>query len=84
MPEPFKNLMSLELIQGIARELSAQWSAFDQAAFVASASHQLEDLELKARAADHRSARLSPARRLYARERCLAEQSGACRRYVCR
>ncbi|MCR4377322.1 MAG: DNA alkylation repair protein [Rhodospirillales bacterium] len=50
MPEPFKNLMSLELIQGMAEQLSAQWPSFDQAAFVRSASHQLESLELKARA----------------------------------
>jgi len=50
MPEPFKNLMSLALIQGIAKQMAAQWPAFDQAAFVGSASHQLERLELKARA----------------------------------
>ena len=49
--EPFKNLFSRELIAGMGRELAAREPRFDRDGFVAAASAGLEELELKARAA---------------------------------
>lgn len=49
MPEPFKNLFNLPLIQHMAEQFQIHFTAFDKAGFVSAASDQLESLELKAR-----------------------------------
>lgn len=49
MPEPFKNLFNLPLIESLGKHLHAYNPAFDQVAFVDFASFQLERLELKQR-----------------------------------
>lgn len=49
MPEPFKNLFNRQIIQGMALNFKAQWSAFDAEGFEAAASDNLEALELKQR-----------------------------------
>ena len=61
MPEPFKNLFSLELIADMARHLARAHEAeglpgFDAGAFRTAAGHELETLELKARSAQIESA----------------------------
>lgn len=47
--EPFKNLFSLNLIEGMARHFARAWPEFDQARFVARAGDGLDELELKQR-----------------------------------
>ncbi len=49
MPEPFKNVFNLRLIEGMAEHFHRHYSAFDKSAFIEQASVKLETLELKAR-----------------------------------
>lgn len=51
MPEPFKNLFNRPLIDTLSKHLQKRYPAFDKAGFVRMASRQLEELELKQRAA---------------------------------
>lgn len=51
MPEPFKNFISAELVTEMAEHLSASWPEFPAGDFVTAAQQDLEDLELKQRAA---------------------------------
>lgn len=51
MPEPFKNLFNLPLIDNLGKHLHARYPAFDKKGFVRAASRQLETLELKQRSA---------------------------------
>lgn len=51
MPEPFKNLFNLPLIDGIGEHLLRHDPAFDRVGFVAAAGEGLEALELKQRSA---------------------------------
>lgn len=60
MAEPFKNLLNLKLIKGMAVHFAAQWPAFDSAGFVKAAGRRLNTLELKAR-----SNQITEAMRLY-------------------
>ena len=50
MPEPFKNLFSYELIEGMARHLNRVHPSFNTKGFVTFAKTGLEDMELKERA----------------------------------
>jgi 3-methyladenine DNA glycosylase AlkC len=50
MAEPFKNLINVPLIEAASAHLVRVWPAFDASRFVALATHQLDALELKARA----------------------------------
>jgi len=47
--EPFKNLLSKEIIEGMAAHFQRQWSKFDAKGFVTAATKDLDTLELKAR-----------------------------------
>lgn len=49
MTEPFKNLFNNRVINGMAEHFQLHWEAFDKKGFIATACHQLETLELKAR-----------------------------------
>ncbi len=51
MPEPFKTLFNLPLIETMAAALAARAPGFDRAGFVALAGDGLDGLELKARSA---------------------------------
>jgi 3-methyladenine DNA glycosylase AlkC len=50
MAEPFKNLLNAELIERTGQHLKRVHKPFDARAFVAQASHDLDSLEMKARA----------------------------------
>jgi 3-methyladenine DNA glycosylase AlkC len=50
MPEPFKTLLNTPLVHAAALHLVRVWPAFAARRFVALATHELEALELKARA----------------------------------
>ena len=67
MPEPFKNLFNLALIEGLGKHLHAHYSGFDKDGFVCAASRQLEQLELK-----QRSAQITDALEIYLPEDFLA------------
>lgn len=67
MPEPFKNLFNLPLIEGLGKHLHARYPSFDKKGFVRAASQQLEQLELK-----QRSAQITDALQLYLPEDFLA------------
>lgn len=67
MPEPFKNLFNLPLIEGLGKHLHARYPGFDKKGFVRAASQQLEQLELK-----QRSAQIADALELYLPEDFLA------------
>ena len=45
MGEPFKNLLSERVIDGMGAHLAKAWPAFDAAAFSAMATGNLDDLE---------------------------------------
>ncbi|MCF6212091.1 MAG: DNA alkylation repair protein [Gammaproteobacteria bacterium] len=47
--EPFKNLLNKNIIEGMASHFKRHWSTFDDKGFVASATKDLDSLELKAR-----------------------------------
>ncbi len=49
MAEPFKNLLSRDVIEGMANHFKAHSSNFDKKSFIADATQDLELLELKAR-----------------------------------
>jgi len=49
MAEPFKNLLSENIIEGMAKHFKLQWSSFDEKGFIADATKDLGFLELKAR-----------------------------------
>lgn len=49
MPEPFKNLFNLPLIENMAESFQQHWVDFDQQGFIAAASKDMELLELKQR-----------------------------------
>ncbi|WP_417528789.1 DNA alkylation repair protein [Marinomonas shanghaiensis] len=49
MSEPFKNLFNDALIHKMAENFHRHWTDFDKQGFIATASHQLDVLELKAR-----------------------------------
>jgi len=49
MAEPFKNLLNLKIIKGMASHFAVQWPEFDSAGFIKVAGHRLKTLELKAR-----------------------------------
>lgn len=49
MPEPFKNLFNAEIIAGMGDHFAKAWPDFDSAAFIATATEDLESLELKER-----------------------------------
>ncbi len=49
MPEPFKNLMSKTVIEGMAAHFDKHWPEFDRQKFVNTATKNLDSLELKAR-----------------------------------
>jgi 3-methyladenine DNA glycosylase AlkC len=51
MPEPFKNLFNKKLIQDMAMHFVRIWPEFDDKAFVATATSDLDALELKERSA---------------------------------
>lgn len=51
MPEPFKNLFNAHVIDAMAEHLGRVHPPFDVGGFATEAQHGLEDLELKARAA---------------------------------
>ena len=70
MPEPFKNLFNLPLIEGLGKHLHARYPAFDKKGFVRAASRQLEQLELK-----QRSAQITDALEAYLPEDFLAARS---------
>lgn len=74
MPEPFKNLFNLPLIDGLGKHLHARYPGFDKKGFVRAASRQLEALELKQRSAQITDAleRYLPEDFLAAREMLLA------------
>lgn len=50
MAEPFKTFLNAPLVQAASAHLVRAWPAFDAARFVALATHDLDALELKARA----------------------------------
>lgn len=50
MPEPFKNLLSPDLVRACGRHLHRAWPGFDRRGFEARALGGLESLEMKARA----------------------------------
>jgi len=49
MPEPFKNLFNVELIDGMAKHFKKHAASFDEDRFVIAATENLDALELKAR-----------------------------------
>lgn len=49
MPEPFKNLLSKEVIHGIATHFKKQWPQFNRESFITGATKNLDSLELKQR-----------------------------------
>jgi 3-methyladenine DNA glycosylase AlkC len=49
MAEPFKNLLNKSVIEGMAGYFAQHCSSFEKKAFVADATHNLEQLELKQR-----------------------------------
>lgn len=49
MPEPFKNLFNVPLIDSMGEHLRRVYPGFDAAGFIAAASEGLDELELKAR-----------------------------------
>ncbi len=49
MPEPFKNLFNVPVINGMAHHFAKAWNGFDEAGFNAMATDNLEALELKQR-----------------------------------
>lgn len=59
MPEPFKNVFNLALIDGMAEHFHRHYTEFDKNAFIDDASHELDSLELKARSNQIISAMIS-------------------------
>ena len=49
MAEPFKNLLSKNIIEGMAKHFKCQWSNFDDKGFITDTINDLDSLELKAR-----------------------------------
>lgn len=51
MPEPFKNMLNKTIISGMGDHFSKAWPEFDRAAFIITATKNLDTLELKERSA---------------------------------
>ena len=51
MPEPFKNLFNTAIISGMGKHFAKAWLEFDRAAFITTATKNLDALELKERSA---------------------------------
>ncbi len=49
MAEPFKNLLNKQVIETMAEHFQSQWSGLDVKGFIATATYNLDSLELKAR-----------------------------------
>ena len=49
MPEPFKNMLNKTIISGMGDHFSKAWPEFDRAAFIITATKNLDTLELKER-----------------------------------